>query len=55
MGLVRATPDAFETVSTFSVPGAGSDSKVWTHPAIADGRLYIRRQDDLFAYDIKAK
>ena len=27
----------------------------WAHPVIANGRLYIRDQDTLFCYDIKAK
>lgn len=27
----------------------------WAHPVIANGRLYIRDQDVLFCYDIKAK
>ena len=27
----------------------------WSHPVIANGKLYIRDQDTLFCYDIKAK
>jgi outer membrane protein assembly factor BamB len=27
----------------------------WSHPVIANGKLYIRDQSDLFCYDIKAK
>jgi outer membrane protein assembly factor BamB len=30
-------------------------SPAWTHPVIANGKLYIRDQDVLFCYDIKAK
>jgi hypothetical protein len=26
----------------------------WAHPAISDGRLYVRNQDTLLVYDIKA-
>ena len=26
----------------------------WPHPVIADGKLYLREQDDLFCYDLKA-
>lgn len=29
--------------------------KIWTHPVIADGRLFLRDQDLLFAFDVKAK
>jgi len=27
----------------------------WTHPVIANGKLYLRDQDVLFCYDLKAK
>jgi outer membrane protein assembly factor BamB len=27
----------------------------WTHPVLANGKLYIRDQDTLFCYDVKAK
>jgi outer membrane protein assembly factor BamB len=27
----------------------------WAHPVIADGKLYLRDQDVLFCYDVKAK
>jgi outer membrane protein assembly factor BamB len=27
----------------------------WTHPVIANGKLYIRDQDVLLCYDVKAK
>ena len=30
-----------------------SDSPAWTHPVIANGKLYIRDQDLLFCYDVK--
>ena len=26
----------------------------WAHPVISDGRLYVRNQDTLLVYDIKA-
>ena len=27
----------------------------WAHPVIANGKLYVRDQDLLFCYDVKAK
>jgi len=27
----------------------------WTHPVLANGKLYVRDQDVLFCYDVKAK
>ncbi len=32
-----------------------TDKPAWAHPVIANGKLYIRDQDTLFCYDIKAK
>lgn len=53
LALVRASPAAFEIVSSFKVTqGSG---KHWAHPAISDGTLYIRHGEALMAYDIKSK
>lgn len=32
-----------------------SESPAWSHPVIANGKLYVRDQDVLFCYDIKVK
>jgi hypothetical protein len=32
-----------------------TSSPAWTHPVIANGKLYVRDQDLLLCYDIKAK
>lgn len=32
-----------------------TDKPAWAHPIIANGKLYIRDQDTLFCYDVKAK
>jgi outer membrane protein assembly factor BamB len=32
-----------------------SNSPAWSHPVIANGTLYVRDQDLLFCYDVKAK
>jgi outer membrane protein assembly factor BamB len=32
-----------------------TDKPAWAHPVVANGRLYIRDQDTLFCYDVKAK
>jgi len=53
VGLVKASPKGFDIVSAFTITqGSG---KHWAHPAISDGRLYIRHGDALMAYDIKNK
>jgi outer membrane protein assembly factor BamB len=53
VGLIKASPKGFEIVSSFRITqGSG---KHWAHPAISDGRLYIRHGDALMAYDIKSR
>jgi len=53
VALVKPSPKGFEIVSSFRITlGSG---KHWAHPAISDGRLYIRHGDALMAYDIKSK
>ncbi len=52
MGLVKPSPKGFQLVSGFRISqGSG---KHWAHPAVANGRLYIRHGDVLMCYDIKA-
>jgi hypothetical protein len=53
VALVRASPKGFEIVSSFRV--TEGDGQHWAHPAISDGRLYIRHGDALVTYDIKSK
>lgn len=52
MALVKADPKGFELVSAFKLPEP-SNQPSWPHPTIANGRLYIRDQDKLHAFDIK--
>lgn len=53
VALVKPSPKGFEIVSSFQITqGSG---KHWAHPAISNGRLYIRHGDALMAYDIKSK
>ena len=52
--LAKATPKAYEPVSTFKVPHAGIQPG-WAHMMLADGKLYIRGEDYIRCYDVKAK
>lgn len=52
VNLVTATPKGFERQGHFVVETG--TAKHWAHPTIADGRLYIRRGEYLFAYAIQA-
>jgi outer membrane protein assembly factor BamB len=52
IGLADATPDAYREKSRFTI--AKSERPMWAPPVIANGRLYIRDQDKLYSYDIRA-
>jgi outer membrane protein assembly factor BamB len=52
MGLAEATPAGYREKGRLQIPDKGFPS--WAHPVISDGRLYVRNQDTLLAYDIKA-
>lgn len=52
VGLIRIKPDGYELVSSFKVTKGGKEH--WAHPAISDGRLYLRHGEVLMCYDIKA-
>ena len=54
VGLLKATPEKFDMVSSFQVT-QGDAGPFWAHPVIHKGILYIRHTNALMAYDIKAK
>jgi len=50
MALVEATPREFRLKGQFRIATVNGES--WPHPVIANGRLYLRDQNDLHCYDI---
>jgi outer membrane protein assembly factor BamB len=52
VGLVRATPEKFDLVSSFKIT-QGSSGPFWAHPVIHNGKLFIRHGNALMAYNIK--
>jgi len=53
VGLVEATPAGYHEKGRFRIQ---QDSlPTWTHPVVAGGRLYLRDQDTIYAYDVKQK
>ncbi len=52
VGLAEATPAAYREKGRFTIPDQGWPS--WAHPVITGGRLYVRDQGILTAYNIKA-
>jgi hypothetical protein len=53
VGLAEATPAGYKEKGRFTIADKGLPS--WAHPVISGGRLYIRNQDSIVAYDIKAR
>jgi outer membrane protein assembly factor BamB len=53
VGLADASPSGYQERGRFEIPDSGLPS--WTHPAVSNGRLYVRNQDTLLVYDIKAR
>lgn len=52
VGLAEASSSGYREKGRFEIPDKGQMS--WAHPVISDGRLYVRNQDTLLVYDIKA-
>jgi outer membrane protein assembly factor BamB len=53
MVMLKATPDGLKEVGSFIVPGSG-ERPSWSHPVILDGKLYLREQDTILCYDLRA-
>jgi outer membrane protein assembly factor BamB len=61
VGLVDADPKGFNLVSSFTIPvksmipqmrKTSQSSRIWAHPVIANGNLYLRDHEYLFAFKI---
>jgi len=53
VGLAEATPTAYKEISRFRI--SRGSYPTWTPPVISDGKMYLREQDNLYCYDIKAR
>ena len=53
VGLVEATPTAYREKGRFQIQQGSLPT--WTHPVVAGGRLYLRDQDTIYAYDVREK
>lgn len=54
MLLIDPNPKQYIEHGRFDQPDR-SEPPAWPHPVIANGKLYLRDQDVLFCYDVKAK
>jgi PQQ-like domain len=58
--LLEPNPTGWKEHGRFEIPQKTKvprkyDPNVWTHPVVANGRLYLRDQDLLFCYDVSAR
>ncbi len=62
VGLVAADPAGFKLISSFTIPVksmipqnrlTSRQSRIWAYPAIANGHLYLRDHEYVFAFKIK--
>ncbi len=55
--MVPATPQGWKEDGRFSLPRESQirlpSGRFWTHPVVANGRLYLRDQDLIFCFDVK--
>jgi hypothetical protein len=57
VGLLEASPKGYTPLGEFQLPEKSAhrkpSMKVWTHPSLSDGKLYLRDQEWLFCYEVK--
>lgn len=53
VGLAEATPAGYKEKGRFQIQHGRLPT--WAHPVVAGGRLYIRDQDTIYAYDVREK
>jgi len=51
--LVEANPKEYVQVGSFDQPDRSTET-AWAHPVVANGRLYLRDQDKLLCFNVKA-
>jgi outer membrane protein assembly factor BamB len=55
MALVKASPEAgYKESGSFKIPHH-DERPSWSHPVVTGGRLYLREDDYILCYDLKAK
>ena len=51
MVLAKADPSGYSEISSFRIE-EGGDRPAWAHPVIAGGKLFLRKDDLVFCYDV---
>jgi outer membrane protein assembly factor BamB len=57
VGMLEATTKGYTVLGEFTLPEKSANRKpsmrVWTHPSLSDGKLYLRDQEWIFCYEVK--
>jgi len=53
VGLVEASPEGYKEKGRFRIPQ--DNLPTWAHPVVAGGKLFLRDQDTIYAYDVREK
>ena len=53
VGIAEASPAGYKEKGRFTIADKGLPS--WAHPVVSDGKLYVRNQDTLTVYNVKAQ
>jgi outer membrane protein assembly factor BamB len=57
--LIEASPSGWTERGRFTLEPQSTlrkpEGRIWTHPVIAHGRLYLRDQDHLYCFDLAAR
>jgi len=57
VALVDASPKGWQEHGRFKLEPQSdirsSQGRIWTHPVICNGKLYLRDQDLIFCFDVK--
>ncbi|HYN10064.1 MAG TPA: PQQ-binding-like beta-propeller repeat protein [Vicinamibacterales bacterium] len=53
VGLAEITPQGYRETGRFQIADQGLPS--WSHPVVSGGRLFIRNQNSLTVYDVRAR
>lgn len=52
-GLAEAVPTGYREHGRFQIQSGNAPT--WSHPIVSNGKLFIRDQDNIYAYDVRAK
>ena len=53
VGLAEANPTAYRERGRFQIKSGNLPT--WSHPVVSNGKLYLRDQDTIYAYDVRAQ